>query len=73
MNETRGILAGTRWRHTTRHWWLVTGCWDSRKVLRHCHRLGKPQPARGDVDRSSFDTAIENKDFSQTFIENIQK
>ena len=23
MNEARGILARTRWRHTTRHWWLV--------------------------------------------------
>ena len=25
MNEARGILAGTRWRHTTRHRWLVNG------------------------------------------------
>ena len=54
--------------HGTGDW--LTGRWDSRKVLRH--HLGKPQPER-DVDRSSFDTAIENKDFSRTLIENIQK
>ena len=57
--------------HGTGDW--LTGRWDSRKVLRHCHHLGKTQPARDGVYRSSFDTAIENKDFSRTLIEDIQK
>ena len=35
--------------------------------------LGEPQPAGGNVDHSSFDTAIENQDFSRTFNENIKK
>ena len=57
--------------HSTGDW--LTGRWDSRQVLRHCHHLGKPQPAQDDVHHSSFDTAIQNQDFSRTFIENIQK
>ena len=46
--------------------WLRGRCRDSRKVLSHCHHLGKPQPARDDVHHLSFDTAIENQDFSRT-------
>ena len=50
--------------------WL-TGRWDSRKVLRHCHTTWeKTRLARDDIDHSIFDTAIENQDL---FIENIQK
>ena len=57
--------------HSTGDW--LTGRWDSRQVLRHCHHLGKPQPAQDIVHHSSFDTAIQNQDFSRTLIENIQK
>ena len=57
--------------HDTGDW--LMGRWDSRKVLRHCHNTWeKPQPAWDDVDLSGFDTGIENQDFSQTFMKNIQ-
>ena len=54
--------------------WL-TGRWDSRKVLRHCHNTWKSLNLRkiDDVDHLGFVTAIENQDFSRTSIENIQK
>ena len=74
MNEARGILAGTRWRHTMRHRWLVNGSLgfpkNSTSLPQH---LEKPQLAQDDVDHLGFVTAIENQDFSRTSIENIQK
>ena len=52
--------------------WL-TGRWDSRKVLRHCHNTWKNLNLRKTMLIIQVLTAIENQDFSRTSIENIQK
>ena len=41
MNEAGGILAGTRWRHTTRHRWLVNGSLGFLKNSTSSTTLGK--------------------------------